>query len=877
VAGTLDASAPQGGDGGFIETSGRDVRVDDAAVITTRAAQGRTGTWLVDPTDFTVSAGSATQSTSGIGADTLGAALANSSVTLSTDNSSGSGLGDIRLNAPVGWSANTTLTLNAYHDIQVNAAITATGNAAGLVLDHGNHAVSGSVTTGTDYYVRAPVTLSGSSATLSINGSSYTLIRSMTALDGIDSTGLAGRYALAQDLDASGTTYTSALVGASKDFTGSLTGLGHTISKLTINANARAAAGLFGTLSSGATLRDIRLQGLSLTNTQGSATGGLVGALDGGLIVNAHVGGTISGGAQQGGLVGLAASGSISRSSSSANILAAQNSSQTNGGLVGYSAVNISSSHATGDVSTFAGLAGGLVGAQGGKQIVDSYATGNVQASSSSSAVGGLAGSVEVGATISRSYALGSVSGSNKLGGLAGANYGSVTSSFWKEGQGATVYASSGSGTVDTLTRSLGSIEFATLSTFTNAGWNADASGGTTSTWRLYEGSTQPLLRTSLVPLLVSIQPTSKTYDGSVAAGTSYALSDASLTLQGSLSFASTSASAGSYSTTDGSLQISSSLHSTQAGYDITYADAGTSILPATLTANTTAANKVYDGSTAASIVGGLSGVVGGDSVVLLQSGSFADKNAGIGKTVSYSSSLTGTDAANYVLAASSGSTMADIKPATLTASATAGSKVYDANIVATINGNLSGIIGSDSVSLKQTGSFADKNVGAGKTVSYTSTLSGTDAANYQLATSTGTTTADITPAQLAITADDALKIQHTTLMPTHYSVSGLLDGDGLAGLTLSSAGSPASAAAGTYAITPGAALGSGLGNYRITYLDGQLSVVPAASDSPGFQAALQVTRSTEGSDGQRKRAGQDLRLRVVDSGLRLPPGLQAD
>jgi filamentous hemagglutinin family protein len=151
VAGTLDASAPNGGDGGSIETSGREVRVDDAAAITTRAALGHTGTWFIDPTDFTVNAGSAAQSTSGIGADTLSAALANASVTLATDNSSGSGQGDILVNAPVSWSANTTLTLSAYRDIQVNAAITATGNAAGLVLNHGNYAFASSVIAGTDY------------------------------------------------------------------------------------------------------------------------------------------------------------------------------------------------------------------------------------------------------------------------------------------------------------------------------------------------------------------------------------------------------------------------------------------------------------------------------------------------------------------------------------------------------------------------------------------------------------------------------------------------------------------------------------------------------------------------------------------------------
>jgi filamentous hemagglutinin family protein len=54
VAGRLDASAPNGGDGGFIETSAAHVHVDPAAVITTAAPYGKSGTWLVDPNDYTI-------------------------------------------------------------------------------------------------------------------------------------------------------------------------------------------------------------------------------------------------------------------------------------------------------------------------------------------------------------------------------------------------------------------------------------------------------------------------------------------------------------------------------------------------------------------------------------------------------------------------------------------------------------------------------------------------------------------------------------------------------------------------------------------------------------------------------------------------------
>ena len=41
VGGTLDASAPNGGNGGFIETSAAHVKLADNAIVTTRAAQGQ--------------------------------------------------------------------------------------------------------------------------------------------------------------------------------------------------------------------------------------------------------------------------------------------------------------------------------------------------------------------------------------------------------------------------------------------------------------------------------------------------------------------------------------------------------------------------------------------------------------------------------------------------------------------------------------------------------------------------------------------------------------------------------------------------------------------------------------------------------------------
>jgi filamentous hemagglutinin family protein len=138
VSGTLDASAPNGGNGGAIETSAAQVKIANISKITTAASSGLTGTWHIDPQDFTVGAGG------DISGATLSALLVTNSVTidtvaapntttpgtppLSSLHGATAGNGDININAAVSWTATpstTTLTLNAARDVNINAAITA--------------------------------------------------------------------------------------------------------------------------------------------------------------------------------------------------------------------------------------------------------------------------------------------------------------------------------------------------------------------------------------------------------------------------------------------------------------------------------------------------------------------------------------------------------------------------------------------------------------------------------------------------------------------------------------------------------------------------------------------------------------------------------
>jgi hypothetical protein len=178
----------------------------------------------------------------------------------------------------------------------------------------------------------------------------------------------------------------------------------------------------------------------------------------------------------------------------------------------------------------------------------------------------------------------------------------------------------------------------------------------------------------------------------------------------------------------------------------------------AVLIGSITAANKTYDGNIAAAITSRtLSGVISGDTLSYVGgTGTFSDKNAAVGKTVTGTGlSLAGTDAGNYTVN-STATTTADITALGITGSITAANKTYDGNNTATITSRtLTGVIGGDTLSyVGGTATFSDKNAAVGKTVTGTGlSLAGTDAGNYTV-NSTTTTTADITTRPLTVTAD---------------------------------------------------------------------------------------------------------------------------
>src|SRR5262249_15108967 len=118
------------------------------------------------------------------------------------------------------------------------------------------------------------------------------------------------------------------------------------------------------------------------------------------------------------------------------------------------------------------------------------------------------------------------------------------------------------------------------------------------------------------------------------------------------------------------------------------------------------ASNKIYDGTTAATLTGtpALVGITANDQVSLSGTaiGTFVSRTVGSIKLVKVTGLiLAGADAANYTLLQPS--LRANITPATLTISGlSASDKIYDGTTAGVLNGTpaLVGIIGSDQVSL---------------------------------------------------------------------------------------------------------------------------------------------------------------------------------
>ena len=468
VSGTLDASAPTSGEGGFIETSGETLKIADSAVITTKAVDGTSGTWLIDPKDFTIGRGG------DISGANLSRQLSNNNVVIEAASGSEEGDGNIYVNDTVAWNANM-LTLDAENSIYVNNEMSATGNAGFEAIYGNGNNPDGSVNGiymafGDTGNFAGKLNFEGTGS-VTLGGKEYQVINTIEQLQNmVDGEMVANNpsgpshYVLGNDMDLSSIEDWETLDVSWVDFNG----LGHIVSNL-----KSTSGGLFGTISGGSiTNTGVVNADITTENSAGILAGEsdmlspthlsnvfTTGKIDAGTVDSANVGGLMGfatgrvynaystaeviGGATTdvtsanvGGLLGKSGNYFVSDSWFSGTVK--YRSALTVGGLIGHGGSAVRRSYSTGDVFNYDenvyisnGGIGGLIGRSAALQgvmlmsdrlIEDSFATGDVSytAGHGGGIIGGFVGYSDRRYHISNSYATGDVTGTPNSGVLGG-------------------------------------------------------------------------------------------------------------------------------------------------------------------------------------------------------------------------------------------------------------------------------------------------------------------------------------------------------------------------------------------------------------------------------------------------------------------------
>ncbi len=807
VAGSITANGGfEGGNGGQIETSGH--KLDVAGVsISTHAPAGKTGNWLLDPSDVyiansftttneTLAAGTYTGSTniSYIKASDLNAALSSSNVTVTT-TSAGTATGNIFVYDGVAWSANT-LTLSAAASIYINQPMNGTGTAS-LYLKYGQ-ATAIPAPSAYEYYVNAEVNLpAGPNFTTqygtSGNVNNYTVITSLgrqsdinnlqstMTLQGIDYSlaTLSNHYALGANIDATctgsaagacaglfgtttfrGGTYTGfvplgtyvngTVVSAGKGFSGRFDGLGHAISNLKIDASTSAAntyVGMFGYVSNAGTIRNLALLNAYISSRIDTATSGINPGYTGMLIAE------FSSTSDNTNIRNIYTSGTVK-------------SYRVAGGIIGD--LDTTTNFFT-NVNTIANAG-----------LYDSMSTATIYTYGSTFGQGGgLSGNVNAGIvqnSISLATVINTVNtsadnvkyngvllGNSRGGYTATGNYydSTLNTSY------GTLLAIGTSATAGIVGTGLTTAQLSTMSNFPALNFS--------NTWAM--GPSNPILQfmatklptplsgvVDIIPSTVSMTygsapPTSANlqYLGFVNGDTSSVLTSLP-TLTTSVTNTSP---VGSYA-----FSISGG---SSTNYALSYATGTITVTKAPLTVlNSTVVDKVYTANSVATLSGGtLSGILNNDTVTLAtQTGTFAQSIVGSNITVTVADTLGGANAGNYYIVQPTGLT-GNITPKPLTVSGgTATSKTYDGTTTATLSsaGSLlaTDAVGTitvdgkpftgDTVSLVlSSATFTQANVGSNITVNRSYTLTGASAGNYSIGTVAGLT-ANITAKALTVT-----------------------------------------------------------------------------------------------------------------------------
>ena len=247
---------------------------------------------------------------------------------------------------------------------------------------------------------------------------------------------------------------------ASRRFTTTFEGNGHTIANLFIDRPTTGYVGLFGATSGTSVVRNVGLRGLDVRGRY--YVGGLAGYSDGD-VTSSYARGTVRG------------------------------SGDAIGGLVGRNNGQVIVSYASGTVSGN-GLVGGLVG-RNHRQITASYASGAVSSHATSGEnLGGLVGRNYASGRVNASYARGPVAGSrSSIGGLVGSHEDGarVTASYWDTATTGQTRSSGGMG------KTTAELQTPTGYSDIYAAWDVDVDGvtGNDDPWHFGTAAQYPVLQ----------------------------------------------------------------------------------------------------------------------------------------------------------------------------------------------------------------------------------------------------------------------------------------------------------------------------------------------------------------------------------------------
>ena len=773
VGGTLDASAPNGGNGGSIETSAAHFATLGDARITAAAPHGRAGQWVVDPVDLDINQAVATDIETALNSgtpvtETTGASQ-NTGVGSGDTGASGGPNGDINVNYAITWSTNASLTLNSYNGINVNDPITSTGGGSLTLLANGS-------STGAGINVGAAVSTAGAVAMRSVlgnltigTGGSIAGATGVTLATGANFVNNVGSTAVA----SSGGSWLIYSTNPANDTDGGLTP-----NFIQYNAPYQTAALASGNGFLYSVAPTLRVTGL---------TGSISKSYDGTTTATLNASNLTDSGLINGDVV-ASATGTYQSANAGSNIAVSAPSS-----ISGYT------------ITSAAGIpiyGYGLSGAP-------SANIGTINPAVLTATIIGDPTKVYDGTTTA------TLSSSNyQLNGFA-------------TGQGATVNQPSSVGYVDADAGSQPINATFTISNFVaNAGTNLSNYVLPTTANGLGTITQAPVLLTGLLA-------SNKIYDGTATD----ALNQSNVGIYGVISgdtgnvTLDTTGGTGTFT----SVNVGNNITVNVGGFTLTGSKASDYqlIAPTNLTADitpksltvsgVTATDKVYDGTTTDTLnVGGatLVGVVGTDNVSLLTAsatGNFSQSDVGSSLAVTANGlNLSGSAAGNYTLTQPTGLT-ADITPRPLTVSFNGSpAKTYDGTDAATLpqaDFTITGLVNGQSVAVSQSPAiYASSN--AGTNIGVTASLepsdftvgTGTSLSNYSFNSSV-TGTGIINPAPLvASIVDNPTKVYdgntQATLGAGNYALSGFIGSDSISLVNTPTTGTYASPSAGAEGVT---------------------------------------------------------------------------